>query len=79
MPVQRNVLAAHYEISGGNLTKSLLIFCCAGLITLNSGRLSRLQVGGRTPFRPLSPSFQLSEGLFGRIQRLLQLRVAVSD
>jgi hypothetical protein len=37
MPVQRNVLAAHYEISGANLTKSLLIFCCTGLISLYSG------------------------------------------
>jgi hypothetical protein len=40
MPVQRDVLAAHYEISGGHLTKSLLIFCCAGLIGLISGRLA---------------------------------------
>jgi len=37
MPVQLNVLAAHYEISGANLTKSLLIFCYTGLTALNSG------------------------------------------
>jgi hypothetical protein len=34
MPVQLNVLAAHYEISRANLTKSLQNFCCTGLIRL---------------------------------------------
>jgi hypothetical protein len=37
MPVQRNVLAAHYEITSANLTKSLLTFCCTGLNRLYSG------------------------------------------
>gem|GEM_PF-5499587 len=40
MPVQLNVLAAHYEISRANLTKSLLIFCCTGLIALCLGARS---------------------------------------
>ena len=30
MPVQLNVLAAHYEISRANLTKSLLVFLLRG-------------------------------------------------
>ncbi|RMM67298.1 hypothetical protein ALQ74_00776 [Pseudomonas savastanoi pv. glycinea] len=33
MPDQLNVLAAHYEISRANLTKSLRIFCCTALKT----------------------------------------------
>jgi hypothetical protein len=44
MPVQRNELAAHYEISGANLTKSLLIFCYTGLIGLYSGARTDPQV-----------------------------------
>ena len=44
MPVQRNELAAHYEISGANLTKSLLIFCYTGLIGLYSGARTDAQV-----------------------------------
>jgi DNA-binding IscR family transcriptional regulator len=43
MPVQLNVLAAHYEISRANLTKSLQNFCCAGLIRLYSGGLADLR------------------------------------
>jgi hypothetical protein len=43
MPVQLNVLAAHYEISRANLTKSLQFFCCTGLICLYSGGQSGVQ------------------------------------
>jgi hypothetical protein len=43
MPVQLNVLAAHYEISEANLTKSLQNFCCAGLIRLYSGGVADLR------------------------------------
>jgi hypothetical protein len=43
MPVQLNVLAAHYEISEANLTKSLQNFCCAALIRLCSGGLADLR------------------------------------
>jgi hypothetical protein len=34
VPVQQNALAAHYEISRANLTKSLRNFCCTGLMCL---------------------------------------------
>jgi hypothetical protein len=37
------VLAAHYEISGANLTKSLRIFCCAGLKCLFSLMIGDLE------------------------------------
>jgi len=43
MPVQLNVLAAHYEISRANLTKSLQFFCYTALICQYSGLQSKVQ------------------------------------